>query len=404
MSTNKKPKPIPDRADQLLAEREGDYQAALQIARNDLKLREALLNRVKSYGLSDQAADDALTKMISDTRRARRDVVSEPGYRLFEDDLRNYAAGLYKDLTKEVLKTESGERKRSQPIPGTHAHHPASVSSTESIVQNMDEEQIRRLWNIAASKGYTIGSHADGFIPLSEPAHLTGGRNWGNDYAHVGVDGTPDPGRFKRPALPKGTTAEQAWTTLKPILDEQRLLNDNAYNHPVEARMRADAEATLGRPIEWKGPVTANRAAQNAEAGSQGVNATTITKAYDRNPGLLGSSEVPNVTVAVPGGARVPRDLPKPTKPPAIRVGRSPSPIPVASKPTPQPVPVASKPKDEKLAKPTRRRLPKPGKGSRTSSRVQLLGMTPPSQERFGPGAMMSTIDLPHERQFTWGR
>ena len=73
-------------------------------------------------------------------------------------------------------------------------------------------------------------------------------------------------------------------------MDEQRLLNDNAYNHPVEVRMRADAEATLKRPIEWKGPVTDNRAAQNAEAGKQGVNATVISKAYDRNPGLLKAS------------------------------------------------------------------------------------------------------------------
>lgn len=99
---------------------------------------------------------------------------------------------------------------------------------------------------------------------------------------------------------------------------------------------------------------------------------------------------------------------PKPASRPAIQVGRSPAkpaPIPAAAKPKPQPVPVSSKPKiDQKPAKPTRRRLTKPGKGARSSSRLQLLGTTPPSQERFGPGAMMSTVDLPHERQFTWGR
>jgi hypothetical protein len=39
------------------------------------------------------------------------------------------------------------------------------------------------------------------------------------------------------------------------------------------------------------------------------------------------------------------------------------------------------------------------GGGSR-----QLIPMDVPSQERFGPGGMMSTVDLPHERQGVWQR
>jgi len=39
------------------------------------------------------------------------------------------------------------------------------------------------------------------------------------------------------------------------------------------------------------------------------------------------------------------------------------------------------------------------GGGSR-----QLIPMDVPSQERFGPGGMMSTIDVPHERQGVWQR
>ena len=41
---------------------------------------------------------------------------------------------------------------------------------------------------------------------------------------------------------------------------------------------------------------------------------------------------------------------------------------------------------------------------SRFSTGRTLIPMEVPSQERFGPGGMMSTIDLPHERQGIWQR
>ena len=338
----KKPNSVLDAVDRLLVEREQDYQGALQIARNDLKLREKLLNQAGLVGLPDQEADTALAKMISETRRGNRDVVSE-GSMLFEDDVRNYAVGNDPTPVNTINNTEGKERKRSQPIPGTQAHHPASVSSTESLVQNMDEYEIRQLWKMASDNGYTVGSQADGFIPLSEPALTTGCKNWGSDFAHVGADGkTMDTGRFKTPALPKGTTATQAWGALKNLLDEQRLLNERAYSHPVESRMRADAEATVGKPIEWRGPVTGDRAATNKDAKSKGLNATTITRSYDRNPGLLKTNQIPNVTVAVPGGGKVPRSLGKPSKPtplprPSTKVGVSPTTTVVVPKPVPKP-------------------------------------------------------------------
>jgi hypothetical protein len=70
------------------------------------------------------------------------------------------------------------------------------------------------------------------------------------------------------------------------------------------------------------------------------------------------------------------------------------------SKWMPQPV---SKPKP--AAKPKPATKPKPAaKPVRGSSGLRVIDAAPPSQERFGPGGMMSTIDLPHERQFQWNR
>jgi hypothetical protein len=354
-----------DRVTQLLNDRETDYQGALQIGRNDLIFRENVLNLLKNdYSVNPELVKD-IDSLISNTRRARRDITSEGSY-LFENDLQNNAIGAkgQTNLSHTVNTTEGGERKRSQPVPGTEAHHPASVSSTESLVQNMDEFETRKLWDRAKSEGYTVGSQADGFIPLSKPAHTTGGRNWGSDYAHVGTDGkTPDPGRFKTPALPRGTTADQAWPALKEMLDEQRLLNERAYSHPMETHMRGLVEQQVG-PVEWRGPVTPNRAALNTQAKSQGVNATVITKSLDRAPGLVRSGLTPGVNVMTPVGARVPagmkmpkplprasRTLPAPAKPrPAPP---KPKPTPPKPKPTPRAKPVPSKPTD----KPNRSRL-----------------------------------------------
>jgi hypothetical protein len=331
--------PSLDRVGQLLSDRESDYQGALQIGRNDLKFREAALNLLKEdYGVNHELVKD-LDNLISGTRRARRDITSEGSY-LFENDLQNNAIGAkgQTNLSHTVNTTEGGERKRSQPVPGTEAHHPASVSSTESLVQNMDEYEVRKLWDTAKRNGYTVGSQADGFIPLSKPAHTTGGRNWGSDYAHVGTDGkTPDPGRFKTPALPKGYTAEQAWPALKEILDEQRLLNERAYTHPVETHMRGLVEKQVG-PVQWRGPVNPNRATLNTQARDKGVNATVITKSIDRSPKLLNSGLTPGVDVMTPVGARVPLGT------------KMPKPLPKANSTLPKPAP---KPAAKPAAKPS---------------------------------------------------
>lgn len=81
------------------------------------------------------------------------------------------------------------------------------------------------------------------------------------------------------------------------------------------------------------------------------------------------------------------------------------SPKPVA-KPTPVVKPLS-------VAKPTPVAKPKPttkpkvltnkGASVKFSSR-SLIPTEVPSQERYGPGGMIGTIDLPHEQQFNWQR
>jgi hypothetical protein len=321
--------------EKLLGGRERDYQNALRIARQYFAGLEGFIDSAEG----SKAVTDDIMKRISEerstARRGRRAVTSEPTY-IFENDILNYAWGHGKGtLSSDINATEAVQRRASQPVPGTEAHHPASVSSTESLVQNMDEFETRKLWDIAKSKGYTIGSHADGYIPLSKPAHTTGGRNWGSDYAHVGTDGkTPDPGRFKTSALPKGTTAENAWPALQEILDEQRLLNERAYSHPMEKHMRGLVEKQVG-PVEWRGPVTPNRAALNSKAKGMGVNATVITKSLDKAPKLMQSGLTPGVDVMTPVGARVPlgTKMPKPAVKPKPKPAAKPKPKPAVSKP-----------------------------------------------------------------------
>jgi hypothetical protein len=302
-------------AEEILAAREPEYQDALQIARNDLLTREEQLRELslwlENLGYSDPQLYEDLATKISSTRRARRDVVSEGSY-LFENDLLNYLKSKKADtlkLERSVNLTESKERQRSQALPGTEAHHPASVSSTESLVQNMREDEIRKLWNIAKEEGYVVGSQAEGFIPLSKPAHTTGGKNWGTAFAHVGVTGEPDPGRFKREPLPNGTTAEEAWKSLKPMLDEQIALNTAAFEHPTERLMRQRASEAMGAELTMGGSDFETLKQQREAAKAMGVNATTMSKAYDRYPGLVETGLVPNVDVMTDVGATVPRSL-----------------------------------------------------------------------------------------------
>jgi hypothetical protein len=425
-----------DRALRLLQEREQNYQQALQIGRNQALDKERHLNRLKVAFQQDgtlvEGLDDYISNKISQTRRARRDIVSEGSY-MFENDLLNNALGTQPtDLIADVNTTESAARKVSQPIPGTEAHHPASVSSTEALVQNMDEFEVRSLWDIAKKNGYVVGSEAEGFIPLSKPAHTTGGKNWGNDYAHVGKDGQPDPGRFKTEPLPKGTTAADAWKVLQPILDEQRTLNERAYNHPTEALMRQRAQEAFGGEIKWdaKGDKAA-LVAQNAQAKAKGINATTISKNLDRFPGMQKTGGIPNVTVAVPG-ARVPLGMGKPTSkpaiPPVVAVAEAKAatqygvPVrPVGSQATlngkavvwngkkwvnvlPNRLTNSSNTRRSSTPNTNKSSLKANTKPARGTANVRLSDVTPPSQERFGPGGMMSTIDALHERQFQWRR
>jgi hypothetical protein len=80
---------------------------------------------------------------------------------------------------------------------------------------------------------------------------------------------------------------------------------------------------------------------------------------------------------------------------------REPPPKPRPAVATPQ----VSKPKPAAKPKPAVKPKPKPAaKPVRGSSGLRIVDTAPPSQERFGPGGMMSTIDLPHERQFQWNR
>jgi hypothetical protein len=173
-----KPKPTADPVDRLLQERELDYQGAMGITNNDLRAREAeLLQIQKAYadsGLKVEGFEEFLTNKHAEIKRAFRDLISEQSY-LFEDDARNYAIGGGNLL--DINKTEAKQRQISQPIPGTQAHHPASVSSVESYLRDMPMAEQRRALDLLVEQGYTVGSRAKGFIPLSGPAHLGGGEN-----------------------------------------------------------------------------------------------------------------------------------------------------------------------------------------------------------------------------------
>lgn len=297
-----------DPVDKILQERELEYQGAMGIANNDLRAKEAeLLEIQQAYadsGVKVEGFDEFLANKHAEIKRAYRDVTSEPSY-LFENDLRNYAIGTGGLL--DVTKTEAKQRQVSQPIPGTQAHHPASVSSVESYLRNMPMSEQRRALDLLVQQGYTIGSQAKGFIPLSGPAHLGGGERWGRAFAHVGKEGVEsDPGRFKGTALPKTATAEQAVEAMRPMLDEQIALNTAAYNHPVEQEMRAVAERLVGKPITWMGGEAVDVQAQNKAAKAMGINATTIAKGFSRYPSLMGTEQVPGVNIMTDVGVRVP--------------------------------------------------------------------------------------------------
>ena len=410
-----------DPVEKLLQDRELEYQGAMGIITNDLRDKEAELLKIKeayeSSGLKVEGFDEFLSSKYAEIRRAYRDVVSEPSY-LFENDVRNYAIGTGDPLS--VTKTEAGQRKISQPIPGTQAHHPASVSSVESYLRNMPMAEQRRALQLLTEQGYTIGSQAKGFIPLSGPAHLGGGERWGRDFAHVGKEGVEsDPGRFKGKALPKNFTAEQAVEAMKPMLDEQISLNTAAYNHPVERQMRSVAERLLGKPITWMGGEAEDIQAQNKAAKAMGINATTISKGYSKYPGLMESGQVPNVDVMTDVGTRVPLGM-KPSEEvrrQAFATVRNPQVVPTTSqslgqraaaivnrepvKP-PKPTVVSTKPvaKPKPVVKPVRIApavsAAKPTKTKPISASMQIRAMqnTAPDVIRIQPGMSLPSSSL----------
>jgi hypothetical protein len=425
-----------DQVDKLLQERERNYQSALETARTYFIELERYLSEAKTEGdatLNDKQKEE-LADENSKSRRGRRAVTSEPTY-IFEDDVLNYQLGLGNGtLSKDINSTETAQRRASQPVPGTHAHHNAGLAGTESLVQNMDAFEVRKLWDIAEAEGFTIGSRSTGFMALSGPAHLGGGRAWGSDFAHVGEDGkTTDAGRFKMEPLPKGTTAEQAWIALKPNLLEQRELNERARNHPAEVKMRAEAEAQLGRPIVWDGGDQATIKQQQADAKAVGFNATTTAKAiveeappgqYSSRGGIrFGVAPTP-APVAAPKPAPKPKPVaakPKPAPAPAVK----PKPAPTVTKisslqstaqrkpghvslkdqiktPPPKPAapvgPVTKLPPKGTKAKPAAKPAPR-GTGA---SRIRISEVAPPSTERHGPFGMIGTVDQIHERQHSW--
>jgi hypothetical protein len=421
-----KSKPKVDPVERVLQERELEYQGAMGIANNDLRTKEAELLKIQeayaNSGLKVEGFDEFLANKYAEIKRAYRDVVSEQSY-LFENDLRNYAVGAGNLL--DITKTEAQQRKISQPIPGTQAHHPASVSSVESYLRDMPMSEQRRALDLLVEQGYTVGSQAKGFIPLSGPAHLGGGKRWGRDFAHVGKEGVEsDPGRFKGTALPKTTTAEQAVAAMKPMLDEQITLNTAAYNHPVEQQMRAVAERLVGKPIAWMGGEATDIQAQNKEAKAMGINATTISKGLSRYPSLMGTEQVPGVNIMTDVGTRVPLGM-KPSEEvrkqatatvrnpqivltPSQSLGQKaaaianrepvlpPKPVVVAPKPVVKPKSVAAKPKPKAVTKPTPVVTTRTTKVKPTSASMQIKAMqnTVPDVIRIQPGMSLPSASL----------
>jgi hypothetical protein len=422
-------KPMPkgkakiDPVEKVLQERELEYQGAMGIANNDLRAKEAELLQIQeayaNSGLKVEGFDEFLANKHAEIKRAYRDVVSEQSY-LFENDLRNYAVGAGNLL--DITKTEAQQRKISQPIPGTQAHHPASVSSVESYLRDMPMAEQRRTLDLLVEQGYTVGSQAKGFIPLSGPAHLGGGERWGRAFAHVGKEGVEsDPGRFKGTALPKNTTAEQAVAAMKPMLDEQIALNTAAYSHPVEQQMRAVAERLVGKPITWMGGEASDVQAQNKEAKAMGINATTISKGFSRYPALMGTEQVPGVNVMTDVGTRIPLGM-KPSeevRKQAAATVRNPQIVLTSSQslgqkaaaianrepvPPPKPVVVAPKPaakpkpavKPKAVTKPTPVGTTRTTRAKPTSASMQIRAMqnTVPDVIRIQPGMSLPSTSL----------
>ena len=278
---NRTPLDPSDPVDRLLLDRELEYQGGMEIYRNDMLTREAEVDKLLSNPALDGKARDALQNERRDLRRARRSLASEPpntsSAYMYENDILNKPSNLQGGLSSDLINSETKARNASRPIPSAEAHHNGSVSSTESYVANMSAADMRETTGLLTEQGYGVGSNPYKFMPLSRPAHTGGlaGDHWGQDFAHVGGEG-----RFKADALPKGTTPQQAAEAMKPMLNEQRVLNTAAWNHPAEAAMRQYVEGLMGK-VDWNLPAgQKNNAKQVKAAKNLGINANEISRAF----------------------------------------------------------------------------------------------------------------------------
>jgi hypothetical protein len=252
----------------LLQEREMEYAGRVEIIRNDMS------------DLEELAVAEDNSELRKQIRRGRSALVSEPGYTL-ENII--YNSTNPEQAVTNIYNWEDNQRTISRPAPHMEAHHPSAIGAFEAQTRNMHMQEIRATQRNLTGRGYHLGSEAHGFMPLSKPAHTTGGTNWGTDFAHVGVDGTPDTRRFiPEQPFPKGTTPSQAADLIKPSLDEQLVLNNKAWNHPAEAAMRRYVEEVYGIPVQWQLPLDKKTLeTQKTAIGKAGIkNTGSISTAF----------------------------------------------------------------------------------------------------------------------------
>lgn len=149
----------------------------------------------------------------------------------------------------------------------------------------------------------------------------------------------------------------------------------------AEAGLEKRGVSTFATPPEQQAPVR-----QVQPPTPKGPTVTTKGVPKGLEAPLTPSQSLAKIAVAVAN--REPRPQPRQV----VSVPQPPA-KPVAVKPKPKPAVAKPKPSVKPTAKPVR-----------GSSGLRIVDTAPPSQERFGPGGMMSTIDLPHERQFQWNR
>jgi hypothetical protein len=134
------------------------------------------------------------------------------------------------------------------------------------------------------------------------------------------------------------------------------------------------------------------------------------TRPFPKGPTVVPAPTQPTITltsnqalsqraIAIANREPQPQPKPAPEPQPKARVGTgrwAAANAAAKSAATPAATPAA-----RQATRPAAKPAAKPVRGS---SGLRIVDTAPPSQERFGPGGMMSTIDLPHERQFQWNK